>query len=62
MNKERKEIVEEFISVLNNTSAQKFLRATPYTKTDGVDYSGAVSEELFFDFFYVETEESKGEI
>ena len=62
MSVERKKLVEEFIPVLNESSAQKFLRATPYTKTDGVDYNGKVSEELFFDHFYVETENSQKQI
>lgn len=54
--------IEEFVSVLENTSAQKFLRANPYTKTDGVDFNGKVSEELFFNHFYVETAASKEKI
>lgn len=56
------DFVEEFIPMLKNTSAQKFYRATPYTKTDGVDFKGTVSEKLFFECFYVETENSKRSI
>ena len=56
------DFVEEFIRMLRGTSAQKFYRATPYTKTDGVDFQGTVSEKLFFEHFYVETENSKKSI
>lgn len=59
MNNVDHDTIKEFVSMLKNVSAQKYYRANPYTKTDGLDFKGNVSEKLFFDSFYVETEKSK---
>lgn len=58
MDKKTEKAIEGFIPMLENTSAQKYYRANPYTKTDGVDFQGTVTEELFFEKFYVETNRS----
>lgn len=44
-----------FISMLENTTPQRFLRATPFSISDGVDFGGVLSEDVFFDKFYTNT-------
>lgn len=43
---------ERFFSMLQSTSAQKYLRANPFTKTDGVDFNGVITQDMFFEKFY----------
>jgi len=50
---------EGLLEMLKNSSAQKYLRANPFTKTDGVDFGGTISQEMFFDKFYASSIKSE---
>ncbi len=50
---------KEFINMLENTSAQRYLRATPFSTNDGVDFNGKLSEKMFFDEFYTDTPDAQ---
>lgn len=50
---------ERLLEMLNNSSAQKYLRANPFTKTDGVDFNGTISQDMFFDRFYASSSKSE---
>ncbi len=49
---------ERFFMILENTPAQKYLRANPFTRTDGVDFGGILTKKMFFDSFYAESRKS----
>lgn len=50
---------KDFFDMLNTTTTQRFLRATPFSVSDGVNFNGKLTEEMFFDEFYADTKEAE---
>lgn len=44
-----------FFEKLKLKSTAQYLRATAFSRADGVDFDGAISEQMFFDEFYFNT-------
>jgi len=47
-----------FYNVLKVKTASQYLRATAFSRIDGVDFDGAISEKMFFDEFYFNTKDA----
>lgn len=48
-----------FFDMLKVRSAAQYLRATAFSRDDGVDFDGAISEKMFFEEFYLNTEKAE---
>lgn len=49
----------EFFDMLKEKSTAQYLRATAFSRDNGVDFDGVVSDRMFFDEFYVDTEKAE---